>query len=107
RAPPQREVLVINEMISEVMLLTRAEVAKYGVVVRTELADGLPFIQGDRVQLQQVILNLIINAIEAMGGMSEGLRELLIKTAKADPDGVLVSICDSGPGSGLASPERL
>ena len=72
--------LEINEAILEVIALTRSEAVKNGVSVQTQLAEGLPLIQGDRVQLQQVILNLIINAVEAMSGAGEGPRELLIST---------------------------
>ena len=82
KAPPRKDGLEINEAILEVIALTRGEVVKNGVSVQTQLAEGLPLIQGDRVQLQQVILNLIINAVEAMSGVSEGSRELLISTGK-------------------------
>jgi signal transduction histidine kinase len=68
--------------------------------------ESLPAIRGDRVQLQQVILNLLINAIEAMSGMSEGPRELLISTAKTDA-GVLFAVRDSGPGLAPESVDRL
>jgi signal transduction histidine kinase len=71
------------------------------------LADCLLIVQGDRVQLQQVILNLIINAIEAMSGVSEGARELLIGTGKDGSHNVLVRIGDSGPGLAAATLERL
>src|SRR5918996_952725 len=98
KAPPRKDDLEINEAILEVIALTRGEVVKNGVSVRTQLAEGLPLIQGDRVQLQQVILNLIINAVEAMSGVSEGARELLITTAKAASDGAVVAVRDSGPG---------
>ena len=87
--------------------LTRGEAAKTGVSVQTDLAEGLPLIYGDRVQLQQVILNLIINAIEAMGGVAETSRTLLISTGQAEPDGVLVAVRDSGPGLDPASLEHL
>jgi signal transduction histidine kinase len=107
KAPPRKEGLEVNEAILEVIALTRSEAVKNGVSVQTRLAEGLPLIQGDRVQLQQVILNLIINAVEAMSGTSEGSRELLISTGKADPDGVLVAVRDSGPGLAPASLERL
>jgi signal transduction histidine kinase len=63
----------------------------------TELAEGLPRVQGDRVQLQQVLLNLIINAIEAMRDVDQGERELLI-SSRSEPDGVSVEVRDSGPG---------
>ena len=87
--------------------LTRGEAAKTGVSVRTDLADGLPLICGDRVQLQQVILNLIINAIEAMSGVGETPRGMLISTGQAEPGGVLVAVRDSGPGLDPASLEHL
>ena len=71
------------------------------------LAEGLPPIEGHRAQLQQVILNLMINAIEAISGMSEGAREVLITTREADPDTVQVALRDTGPGLAPAVPERL
>jgi PAS domain S-box-containing protein len=107
KAPPRKDGLEINEAIREVIALTRSEVVKNGVLVQTQLAQGLPLIQGDRVQLQQVILNLIINAVEAMSATGEGSRELLISTGKAESDGVLVAVRDSGPGLAPASFERL
>ena len=75
--------MTVNDAIREVIALTHGEVAKVGVAVQTQLQAGLPLIQGDRVQLQQVVLNLIINAVEAMRGVSEGARELLVSTGKA------------------------
>jgi C4-dicarboxylate-specific signal transduction histidine kinase len=106
KAPPRKDRLEINEAIREVVELTRGEAVKNGVSVKTELADGLPLVQGDRVQLQQVILNLIINAVEAMCAASEGARELVINSEKADSRSVLVSVRDLGPGLPPA-PERL
>jgi PAS domain S-box-containing protein len=97
----------INVAILEVIELTQSEATKHGVSVQTELADGLPLIRGDRVELQQVILNLIFNAIEAMSGMGEGRRELLITTVRTDPGEVLVAVRDSGPGLEPASLESL
>jgi PAS domain S-box-containing protein len=107
RAPPRKDGLAINEAILEVIALTRSEVVKNGVSVQTQLAEGLPLIEGDRVQLQQVILNLIINAVEAMSSAGEGSRELLISTGKTGSDGVLVAVQDSGPGLAPASLEHL
>ena len=107
KAPPTKEDLDINEAILEVIGLTRGEVTKNGISVQTQLAEGLPLIHGDRVQLQQVILNLIINAVEAMSAVSEGPRELLISTGKTESDGVLVAVRDSGPGLTPANFERL
>jgi PAS domain S-box-containing protein len=107
KAPPRTDKLEINEAVLEVIGLTRNEMAKNGISVRTQLAESLPAIQSDRVQLQQVILNLLINAMEAMSARSEGPRDLLISTAKTDSEGVLVSVRDSGPGLAPESVERL
>jgi C4-dicarboxylate-specific signal transduction histidine kinase len=86
-----------------VIELTRGEAVTNGVLVQAELADDLPALQADRVQVQQVILNLIINAIEAMSNVSEGARKLLVATSKTKA-GALVMVEDSGPG---LSPARL
>src|SRR5438876_2177178 len=91
KAPPREDRLDINEAVREVIELTRSEAAKSGVRVCTELADRLSLIQGDRVQQQQVMLNLIINAVEAMSGVSDGPRELLISTGASDAGYVRVA----------------
>jgi PAS domain S-box-containing protein len=106
KVPARQTFLDINEAIREVITLTHGEAAKAGVSVQTDLANGLPLIYGDRVQLQQVILNLIINAIEAMSGVAETPRTLLISTAQAEP-GVRVAMRDSGPGLDPASLEHV
>jgi signal transduction histidine kinase len=98
KAPPRKDPLGINEAIVEVITLTHSEAVKNGVSVRTQLAEGLPLIRGDRVQLQQVILNLILNAVQAMSGVSERSRELLISTEKEASGAVLFTVQDSGPG---------
>ena len=107
KAPLHKEDVDINEAILEVIGLTRGEVTKNGISVQTQLAEGLPFIRGDRVQLQQVILNLIINAVEALSSVGEGPRELIISTAETESNGVLVAIRDSGPALTPASLERV
>jgi C4-dicarboxylate-specific signal transduction histidine kinase len=107
KAPPRKDRLEINEAIREVLEFTRGEAMKNGVTVQTALADDLPLIEGDRVELQQVMLNLVINAIEAMSGTSEGSRELLISSCKAESGGVLVAVRDSGPGLGPATLDRV
>jgi C4-dicarboxylate-specific signal transduction histidine kinase len=107
KVPPRKDSLEINEAILEVIALTHSEAVKNSVSLQTQLAEGLPFIQGDRVQLQQVILNLIINAIEAMSGIGEGARELVIGTGKDGSSGVLVAVQDSGPGLNPESLGRL
>ena len=106
-APRRDEPVEINAAIREVVELTRSEALKNGVVVRTDLDDGLPPVPGDRVELQQVMLNLILNAIEAMSTTGEGPRESLITTARTGSDDVLVAVRDSGPGLTPAAFERL
>jgi PAS domain S-box-containing protein len=98
KAPPKRESLHINKTVLEVTALTRGEVLKSRVKVRTQLEEGLPPVEADRVQLQQVLLNLIINAIEAMRGVAEGSRELMITTARNGSGSIMVSLRDTGPG---------
>jgi PAS domain S-box-containing protein len=107
KAPARKHCLPINEAIIEVVALTHGETIKNGVSVQTQLAEGLPLIEGDRVQLQQVMLNLIINAVEEMSGVTEGARDLLISTGRAGSNDVLVSVRDSGPGLAPAALERL
>ena len=107
KAPPRKDRLEINEAILQVIALAQNEIANKGISLRTQLAEALPAIQGDRVQLQQVILNLLVNAIEAMSGMGEGPRELLFSTAKTDSEEVLVAVRDSGPGLAPESVDRL
>jgi PAS domain S-box-containing protein len=97
KAPARKDAVAINDAILEVIALARAEAANNSVSVRTQLAEGLPPVQGDRVQLQQVLLNLIINAIEAMRDVGEEERELLI-SSRNEPDGVSVEVRDSGSG---------
>jgi C4-dicarboxylate-specific signal transduction histidine kinase len=106
KAPPRKDAFEINEAILEVIGLTHGEVVKNNVSVQTHLTEALPTIQGDRVQLQQVILNLIINAVEAMSSVSEESRELLVSTRK-DVGGVLVAVRDSGPGLSPENFDRL
>jgi PAS domain S-box-containing protein len=106
KAPARKDAVEINDAILEVIALTRAEAANNSVSVQTQLAEGLPRVQGDRVQLQQVLLNLIINAIEAMREVGAEERELLIGT-RNEPDGVSVEVRDSGPGFASAALERV
>ena len=94
----KREPLDINEAIREVTSLAYNEAMLREVSVDLDLADDLPLVLGDRVQLQQVILNLVMNACEAMGGADLGIRELQVQTRRSTPDAVQVSVEDSGPG---------
>jgi len=89
--------LGVNEMIRETIALLRDEAMRYNISMRTELAADLPQIVGDRVQLQQVAMNLIVNSIEAMKDF-EGTRELVIQSQRAEHTQILVSVSDTGPG---------
>jgi C4-dicarboxylate-specific signal transduction histidine kinase len=107
KSPPRKGWLDMNEAILEVIEIARGEAAKNDASVETALAEDLPLIEGDRVQLQQVVLNLMVNAVQAMAGAAEGPRELVITTARAEPSGVLVAVKDSGPGLTPESLEHL
>ena len=107
KSPPRYEPVNINAAIREVLELARGEAVKHGASMQMQLADGLPFVQGDRVQLQQVLLNLVVNAIEAMSGASDDSREVLIATGKHETGCVLVTVRDSGPGLAADSAERV
>jgi PAS domain S-box-containing protein len=106
KAPPRKERFDLNAAINEVIALGRSAVVNNGVSVQTRLSEGLCPIHGDRVQLQQVILNLLLNAVEAMGSSEAGARELLISTEQ-DRAGVLVAVRDSGPGLDPSHLERV
>jgi C4-dicarboxylate-specific signal transduction histidine kinase len=92
KAPPRKHRFDLNEAINEVIVLARSAIAKNGVSVQTRLTEGLAPVEGDRVQLQQVILNLILNAAEAMSAVDEGARELLISTEQSRTTGVHVAV---------------
>jgi PAS domain S-box-containing protein len=98
KAPPRKDWLDVNETIHEVIALADSEVQRNGVALEIQLSDDLPLILADRIQLQQVILNLMMNAMEAMSGVGNGPRELLIRSGTDESQGVLVSVQDSGPG---------
>jgi len=97
KGTPRRVELDINQIIQDVSVLLRNELSRNRVSLRTEHASDLPRLLGDPVQLEQVLINLIMNAIEAMRTSIEGSREILIRSAK-NADGVLVQVQDSGPG---------
>jgi PAS domain S-box-containing protein len=98
KAPPRKHCFDLNEAMNEVIELARSAITENGLSVQTRLNEALPAVEGDRVQLQQVALNLILNAIEAMGSVEAGARELLISTEQSRTKGVLVAVGDSGPG---------
>ena len=104
KAAPRKQVVDLNEAILEVTALTHSEALKSGVTVRTQLAPQLPRVSCDRVQLQQVMLNLIVNAVQAMSGVGDGRRHLQISTESVEAEGIRVGVRDTGPG---LSPESL
>jgi PAS domain S-box-containing protein len=107
KSKPQRDLLNINDAIMEVLALLRTEIHRNDILPYTELSNDLSLVWGDRVQLQQVILNLIMNAIDAMSGISPTQRRLLVSSEKDGPNGVLVSVRDSGAGFDETAPDRL
>jgi PAS domain S-box-containing protein len=107
KAPPQKSRFDLNHAIDEVIVLGRSATTKNGVSVQTRLTEGLFPVQGDRVQLQQVILNLVLNAVEAMSAVEAGPREVLIVSEPTDAHGVLVAVRDTGPGIDPEQVERV
>lgn len=107
KSPPQRDRLNINDTITEVIALIGWEVRRNRISLQTELSNDVPLVLGDRVQLQQVILNLMLNAIEAMSEVGEPRRELSISSAKDGSHGVLVTLRDSGIGLNGTAFDRL
>jgi signal transduction histidine kinase len=97
KGSPPRELVDVNELIREMVVLLRNEATRYAISVRTELAADLPRVTGDRVQLQQVVMNLIVNSIDAMKDV-EGPRDLVLTSQRADIEHVLVSVSDTGEG---------
>ncbi|VVP68055.1 Adaptive-response sensory-kinase SasA [Pseudomonas fluorescens] len=107
KAPPQKGPVDINAAIGEMIEFTRGQIIKSGASLQTHLTDGLPLIEGDRVELQQVLLNLIMNALEAMSSTGEGERQLHISVVREEADCLLVSVSDSGPGFAAANTEQV
>ena len=97
KGTPEREPVDVNGVIGEMIVLLRTEMARYSISVRTELAADLPEVMGDRVQLQQVMMNLIMNSIAAMKDV-DGKRELAVKAQRADDDELMVCVRDTGVG---------
>ena len=107
KADPQKHSIDINDLINEGVILVRSEVQSRGVSLRTECAPALPRVLGDRVQLQQVLINLMMNGVEAMERITDRPREILVRSHRQEADGVLVQVRDSGSGIDAASVERL
>jgi len=104
RNPPQKAWFNINEVIRETVMLTASEIHQNRIALHTDFDDNLPEIFGDRIQVQQVVLNLLLNAIEAMNNTSDGPRELSISSSNDGTAAVLITIRDTGLG---LNPEKL
>jgi signal transduction histidine kinase len=103
----ERVELDVNELIREVMTFVRADLKHHGITVRTELAEGLPRISAVRVQLQQVLLNLIANAVESLASIEDRARVLTVRSQKADGYGIVISVEDTGSGIEPKDLERI
>src|SRR6202166_471584 len=106
KGTPRRELFDVNEIIRGMIALLHREAARHSISMRTELSEGLPQIMGDRVQLQQVLMNLMINGIEAMKDV-DGPRELSIKSQSAEDEQLMVSVNDTGVGLPPQQAERI
>jgi PAS domain S-box-containing protein len=107
KTPPRKDRFDLNEAINEVIGMVQSSIDRNSVSVRTRFKDGLVPVRGDRVQLQQVVLNLILNAVEAMSSAEKGTRKLSISTEEEQTGGVRVVVSDSGPGIDPAHLERI
>jgi len=106
KSTPPRELVDVNEVIREMIVLLRGEATRYAISIRTELAAGLPRVMGDRVQLQQVMMNLMMNGTDAMKDV-DGTRELAITSQPADHEAFLVSVSDTGVGLPLQQADQI
>ena len=106
-APPQKNDFEINEAIRDIVSLSQDELVKNDVSVHTRFAQGLPVVRADQIQVQQVVLNLITNAVQAMSEVYEGTRELCISTGQTTSGDILVGVQDSGPGLDAESSHHL
>jgi signal transduction histidine kinase len=107
KAEIEKVPLDVNDLVSEVISLVQRELISHRVTLRTEFAPALPMILGDRVQLQQVVINLVMNGIEAMQSTTDRPRELVIRSGQDDAHGVLVSVTDCGVGISAENADRL
>jgi C4-dicarboxylate-specific signal transduction histidine kinase len=106
KGTPRQELVDVNEVIQEMIVLLRGEATAYSISVRTELAEDLPPVMGDRTQLQQVLMNLMMNSTDAMKNM-DGTREITIQSQRAEDGQVLISVSDTGVGLPPEKAERI
>jgi C4-dicarboxylate-specific signal transduction histidine kinase len=107
KAAPEMVQLDINDVIEEAIALVRHEALRHGVTIRPQLAPAVPMVRGDRIQLQQVIINLVINAVQAMAAITDRERVLFVRTQRQDPGQVLVAVEDAGVGIEPGNADRL
>jgi signal transduction histidine kinase len=107
KAPPRDDRFDLNMAINEVIELAKSAITENGISVQSRLAERMNPVQGDRVQVQQVVLNLVLNAVEAMGSVDVGARELVVSTEQSQTNDILVAVRDSGPGIDPESLERV
>lgn len=107
KAPPRNDRVDLNEVIIEVFALAQSEARRNRVHLKRQLKNDLPLVRGDRVQLQQVILNLIVNGLEAMGKNKDGARELIVSSDRDTEDKVIIAVSDSGEGLDAANIEHV
>jgi C4-dicarboxylate-specific signal transduction histidine kinase len=107
KAPARKDWLDIDDTVRAMLVLAQSEVQRPRVTLRTGLAGALSWVWGDRVQVQQVVLNLLVNAIEAVSGMAEGPREVWVGTGSGDGGDVVITVRDTGPGLDSTRLDRL
>jgi two-component system NtrC family sensor kinase len=107
KAPQQGALVDVNDVVSEVLALVHGELINYRVSVKSDLLQHLPRVRADRVQLQQVILNLIMNAVEAMGSVEDRARVLSVTSQTQEPNSVLLTVQDNGPGIDPSRKDRI
>jgi PAS domain S-box-containing protein len=106
KGTPERELVDVNEVIGDMVFLLRSEAIRYNISIRTDLAADLPQVMGDRVQLQQVLMNLMVNGIDAMKDV-DGTRELAIQSQRTESEQILVSVSDTGVGLPLRQADQI
>src|SRR6202035_4282980 len=106
KGTPQRELVDVNEVIREMVVLLRSEATRYSMSLRTQLEADIPRVMGDRVQLQQVLMNLMINSIDAMRDV-DGTRELDVKSQRGENQALVVSVSDTGLGLPLQQADQI
>src|SRR5262249_35535656 len=107
RQAPRRDRFDLSEAILEVLTLTHDELRRSDILLETSLAEGLPLVECARTQIQQVIVNLVVNAIQAMRALAEGPRRLAVVSSRESPSAVRVEVSDSGPGVDPSQADRL